>query len=68
MKKLAVLLIAVACFSKANACDICGCGVGGNYIGILPEFNQHVFGLRYRLNSLTTHIGTGGSTTYLTTE
>jgi hypothetical protein len=68
MKKLAVIVIAVICFSKANACDICGCGVGGNYIGILPEFNQHVFGLRYRLNSLTTHIGTGGNTTYLTTE
>jgi hypothetical protein len=68
MKKLAVILIFVACFTNAGACDICGCGVGGSYIGILPEFNQHVLGLRYRLNSLTTHLGTGGSTTYLTTE
>ena len=56
------------CFVKVNACDICGCGVGGYYIGILPEFNKHVFGLRYRLNSLKTHIGAGGNATYLTTE
>jgi hypothetical protein len=68
MKKVAVIMIAGLSFLKANACDICGCGVGGNYIGILPEFHQHVFGLRYRFNSLTTHIGTGGNATYLTTE
>lgn len=55
------------CSSKINACDICGCGIGGNYIGILPDFHKHIIGLRYRLNSLRSHIGTNGSNTYLTT-
>ncbi len=50
------------------ACDICGCGVGNNYIGILPEFQKHIIGLRYRTNSMLTHIGVGGSATYLTTQ
>ena len=68
MKKIAIIVTALFCFTKGNACDICGCGVGGYYIGILPEFNKHVFGLRYRLNSIKTHIGPGGSTTYLTSE
>lgn len=55
------------CFTqKANACDICGCGVGSNYIGILPEFSKHIFGMRYRYNSLLSHVGVGGATTYLT--
>lgn len=68
MKKLTVLLVTLFCFTKAGACDICGCGVGGYYIGILPEFHKHIFGLRYRYNSLRTHLGSGGSTTYLTTR
>lgn len=54
--------------AKANACDICGCGAGNNYIGILPDFYKHIFGIRYRYNSLHTHLGFGGNNTYLTTE
>ncbi len=50
-----------------NACDICGCGVGSNYIGILPEFRNHILGIRYRSNKLLTHVGVGGSSSYLTT-
>jgi hypothetical protein len=68
MKKNAFIVLALFCFTEVSACDICGCGVGGYYIGILPEFNKHVYGLRYRLNSIKTHIGPGGSTTYLTSE
>ena len=68
MKKIIILLAAVAITSSAVACDICGCGTGSSYIGILPEFNNRVLGLRYRYNSLHTHIGNGGTTTYLTTH
>lgn len=68
MKKITVVLVALFCFLKAGACDICGCGVGGYYIGILPEFHKHIIGVRYRYNSLRTHLGSGGSTTYLTTR
>lgn len=66
MKKIIYLLALVFTSSSVFACDICGCGVGGSYIGILPEFHKHVFGLRYRYNSLQSHLGTGGSITYLT--
>lgn len=68
IKKIILVFIVAASFTKGKACEICGCGVGGNYIGILPEFRKHILGFRYRFNSLRTHIGTGGNTTYLTSE
>jgi hypothetical protein len=52
----------------STACDICGCGVGNSYIGILPDFSKHIFGVRYRYNSMLTHVGVGGATTYLTAK
>lgn len=68
MKKLfAIFCIAVISGHSANACDICGCGVGSYYTGILPEFSKKIFGLRYRYNSLLTHIAPGGGSSYLTT-
>ncbi|MBL7701614.1 MAG: transporter [Ferruginibacter sp.] len=68
MKKIAITIAALFLFANAHACDICGCGVGGAYIGILPDFHKHIFGLRYRYNSLQTHLGVGGMATYLTTK
>lgn len=50
-----------------RACDICGCGAGSYYIGLLPGFNKKIIGLRYRYNTLRTHVGAGGQETYLTT-
>lgn len=67
-RRLLLLLVIVSLSFSANACDICGCGVGSYYIGILPEFNKKIFGLRYRHNTLRTHLGAGGQSTYLTTE
>ena len=69
MKK--IILITCACFilvAELKACDICGCGVGNSYIGILPDFNKQIFGFRFRYNSLLTHVGVGGSTSYLTSK
>lgn len=67
MKKYILTLVIIAALPLfGRACDICGCGVGNNYIGILPDFHKHIFGLRYRYNSLFTHVGVGGATTYLT--
>lgn len=51
-----------------KACDICGCGAGTNYIGILPDFQKHIAGIRYRYNSIKSHVGTNGETSYLTTQ
>ncbi len=66
MKKLFLFGITSFLVSGSWACDICGCGVGGSYIGILPEFHRHIAGIRYRSNSLQTHLGAGGNITYLT--
>lgn len=50
------------------ACDICGCGVGSYYIGILPEYNKRFVGLRYQHKTLQTHLGPQGNVTPLTTD
>lgn len=68
MKSIFSGILAFFFLNTANACDICGCGVGGNYIGLLPDFKKIVFGVRYRQNNLRTHIGAGGQTSYLTTD
>lgn len=49
---LAVALLALA--PAASACDVCGCSIGGNYFGILPQFHRHFIGFRWseqRFNS-----------------
>lgn len=69
MKKYILVISFTAAFPLLTiACDICGCGVGNSYIGILPDFYKHIFGLRYRYNSMLTHVGVGGNYTYLTTK
>ncbi len=64
---LAAALLAATTMA-ADACDICGCGAGSYYIGILPEFNAKILGLRYRSSNLTTHLNPAGERTYLTTD
>lgn len=69
MKKWTVILLISFYMPMVSlACDICGSGAGNNYIGILPEFQKQVIGLRYRSNSMLTHLGTAGNNTYLTTN
>lgn len=69
MKKLVLVLALMLAITESSfACDICGCGVGSYYVGIMPEFNKKLLGMRYRYNRLTTHLGAGGSTSYLTTK
>lgn len=69
MKKISMILVFIlVAASAANACDICGCGAGSAYLGILPDFNTRIIGLRYRYNSVQTHVGPQGTSTYLTTK
>lgn len=65
-KLLAILFL----FGPAmvQACDICGCGVGSYYIGILPEYNKRFIGLRYQHKTLQTHLGPYANVTPLTAE
>lgn len=44
-----VTVIAVLTFSfPSKACDICGCSTGGSYLGILPQFQRNLAGLRFQ--------------------
>ncbi len=67
MKK-GLLILFLFLGGYAQACDICGCGAGSTYLGILPDFNTRIIGLRYRFNDVLTHVGPGGSSSYLTTK
>lgn len=60
----ALLLLSAA---GVQACDICGCGAGSAYIGILPDFSTHIVGIRYRYNSIRSHVSAPGTVSYLTT-
>ncbi|RYZ23356.1 MAG: transporter [Sphingobacteriales bacterium] len=69
MKKIWILMAMMLLQSAmVQACDICGCGAGSAYLGILPDFNSRIVGIRYRFNEVQTHVGPGGTPTYLTTN
>ncbi len=54
MKKL-LLFFALAPLSTL-ACDICGCGAGSSFLGIMPQSGRSFFGLRYRTKSYNSHL------------
>lgn len=68
MKKIILSVFLFLHFVPTFACDICGCGVGGNYIGLLPDFNKRFIGLRYQFNQLTTQLDVQGNRSVLTTD
>jgi hypothetical protein len=69
MKKISMIVVFILSMASiATACDICGCGASSAYLGILPDFNTRIIGLRYRYNAVQTHVGPGGTSTYLTTD
>lgn len=47
MRTLLLTVALLAMGAAASACDVCGCSIGGNYFGILPQFQRHFVGLRW---------------------
>ncbi|HWW39161.1 transporter [Pedobacter sp.] len=69
MKKIMIaLVLVIMSITATKACDICGCGVGSYYLGILPEYNKRFIGLRYQHKTLRTHLGPFGERTPLTSD
>ncbi|WP_192351802.1 transporter [Algoriphagus sp. Y33] len=66
--KIFILLLVITIPLSALACDICGCGVGSYYLGILPDFSDKFVGVRYQSKLLTTHLGPSGNRTLLTSD
>ncbi|MCB9252146.1 MAG: hypothetical protein H6605_06735 [Flavobacteriales bacterium] len=48
---------------KTNACDVCGCSMGGNNLGILPQFQKNFIGFNYSHRSFVSEHSILGSET-----
>lgn len=70
MKKKIIIafVLVMTSLTAARACDICGCGVGSYYLGILPEYNKRFIGLRYQHKTLKTHLDPFGERSPLTAD
>ncbi|MDF7817722.1 hypothetical protein P1X15_08945 [Runella sp. MFBS21] len=40
----------------SHACDVCGCGNGGSFFGILPQSHMRFAGVRYRIKNYESHL------------
>ena len=56
MKKLFLSIIVFFVAAATYACPICGCGVGGFYIGLLPTYKSQFIGVRYQYSHYETQL------------
>ena len=66
MKKYLIIILLSGLYfipQKTSACDLCGCGNGGSFLGILPQSHRGFVGLRYSHKSYDSHINSVSSQT-----
>lgn len=56
---LRLLLLATLAPATASACDVCGCGVGSPYAGLVPDAERLAIGLRLRSSAWRSHLTYG---------
>ncbi|MDB5199036.1 MAG: hypothetical protein JWO92_999 [Chitinophagaceae bacterium] len=56
MKRFFLTVFTFLIIFSASACEICGCGVGNFYLGLLPHFNSKFFGVRYQYTHYHTQL------------
>ena len=62
MKKIIFLfLFLLVTTTYTRACDACGCSLGANYFGILPQFNKNFVGVRFSQSHFNAHMHHEGS-------
>jgi len=54
--KSGLVWILLFTISESKACDICGCGAGNLYFGIMPQWDKNLVGIRYRSLPFQSHI------------
>src|SRR6476659_8437637 len=56
MKRILLTIVMSFTLFSLSACEICGCGVGNFYLGLLPNFKSKFFGIRYQYMHYHTQI------------
>ncbi|WP_045113911.1 hypothetical protein [Microscilla marina] len=67
MKKIVLIIILASFALSSQACDVCGCRLGGVYFGILPMHTTHFIGLRYSQAAFKASV-TYGNNQYIANE
>lgn len=49
--RIGILLMAISPIKIVQACDVCGCSVSSQSLGLLPQFSKHFVGVQYMYSS-----------------